>query len=66
MAREGTFRELDQDFAVRGIVARSPELDALGYFALLRVNFVCCAADAMAMGFWWPMPMFGSLNRDNG
>lgn len=50
LAREGTPRDLDQNFAVRGIVARTPELDALGYFALLRVNFVCCAADAMAMG----------------
>jgi hypothetical protein len=50
LAREGTFQELDQDFVVRGVVARTPEMDAMGYFALLRVNFVCCAADAMAMG----------------
>jgi uncharacterized repeat protein (TIGR03943 family) len=50
LAREGSLQELDDDFAVRGIVARTPDLDALGYFALLRVNFVCCAADAMAMG----------------
>lgn len=50
LANEGADQEVFQDFAIRGQVGRTPELDQMGYFALLRVNFVCCAADATAMG----------------
>jgi hypothetical protein len=41
---------VDQAVVTRGVVKRSPELDRQGRFALLRVNMVCCLADAMAMG----------------
>ena len=41
---------VEQAFVTRGIVRRSEELDRLGRFVILRVNMVCCFADAMAMG----------------
>jgi hypothetical protein len=50
LLRKGTSGELSQAFVVRGIVKKSPELERAGRFALLRVNMVCCIADAMAMG----------------
>lgn len=40
----------DQRYITRGIVKRSPQLDRVGMFALLRGNMVCCLADAIAMG----------------
>jgi hypothetical protein len=36
--------------ALRGVLKKSPFLDAQGRFALLRVNMVCCVADSMSMG----------------
>ena len=40
----------EQDYVTRGIVRRSVQLDRIGRFVILRVNMVCCFADAMAMG----------------
>jgi DUF1980 C-terminal domain len=40
----------DQRVITRGIVRRTPELDRLGWFVLLRGNMVCCLADSVAMG----------------
>jgi len=40
----------DQRYITRGVVKRSPQLDRLEKFALLRGNMVCCLADAIAMG----------------
>jgi hypothetical protein len=37
-------------FATRGVVRRSAQLDRSGRFAVMRVNMVCCLADAVAMG----------------
>ena len=37
-------------YVVRGIVKRSPELDARGQFVLFRVLMWCCYADAVAVG----------------
>ena len=39
------------DYAVRGFVRRSPELDAEGEFVLYRVALYCCYADSTAVGF---------------
>ena len=50
LLRQGDPEKKGQAFVVRGIVKKSPELDRMGRFALLRVNMVCCIADAMAMG----------------
>jgi len=50
LLRKGTSEELSRSFVVRGIVKKNPELEQEGRFALLRVNMVCCSADAMAMG----------------
>lgn len=41
---------LDAPIVLRGILKRSASLDSHGRFALLRVNMICCVADAMAMG----------------
>lgn len=41
---------LDQGYVTRGVACRSVPLDRLGRFVILRVNMVCCFADAMAMG----------------
>ena len=41
---------MDQPIVLRGVLKKSPSLDALGRFALLRVNMVCCVADSMTMG----------------
>lgn len=38
-------------FAARGMVVRLPELDARGAFVLVRVQIVCCLADAVGVGF---------------
>ena len=46
----GNAPALDQGVITRGIVRRTPELDRLGWFVLLRGNMVCCLADAVAMG----------------
>ena len=37
-------------YVVRGMVRHTPELDALGQFALMRVSVFCCLADAVATG----------------
>jgi hypothetical protein len=41
---------VEKPIVARGVVRRSPQLDAAGRFGLFRVNMVCCLADAMAMG----------------
>jgi len=41
---------MDQPIVLRGVLKKSPSLDAQGRFVLLRVNMVCCVADSMAMG----------------
>ncbi len=38
-------------YVVRGIVRRTPELDTLGQFALIRTAVVCCHAHAAPVGF---------------
>ncbi len=43
--------EVPKLIALRGMVKRSPELDAQGRFALVRMAIVCCLADAVAPGF---------------
>lgn len=37
-------------FATRGLVLTSPELSAQGLYGLVRVQIVCCLADAVAVG----------------
>jgi hypothetical protein len=46
----GNAPAVDQKVITRGIVRRTPELDRLGWFVLLRGNMVCCLADSVAMG----------------
>jgi len=41
---------MDVPVVLRGVLKKTPLLDARGRSALLRVNMVCCIADAMAMG----------------
>ncbi|MFO7461329.1 MAG: hypothetical protein R6X07_11965 [Desulfatiglandales bacterium] len=41
---------MDQPIVIRGVLKKSASMDLQGRFALLRVNMVCCVADAMAMG----------------
>ncbi len=43
--------KMDQRFVVRGIVHRSPRLDRLQQFALLRNVVFCCLADSFGAGF---------------
>lgn len=50
LLQKGTSENIKEGFVVRGIVKRTPELEGMGRFALLRVNMVCCIGDAMAMG----------------
>ena len=38
-------------YVVRGIVRRTPELDGLGQFALIRTAVACCHAHAAPVGF---------------
>ncbi len=38
-------------YVVRGVVRRTPELDGLGQFALIRTAVVCCHAHAAPVGF---------------
>ena len=40
-----------QRFVTRGVVRRTPALDAAGEFALVRMSVICCLADAVAPGF---------------
>ncbi|WP_028588123.1 hypothetical protein [Desulfocurvus vexinensis] len=47
----GSGIQAPQRLAVRGMAVRSPELDARGEFALVRVQVVCCLADAVGVGF---------------
>jgi len=49
--------------AVRGVVRRSPALDAAGRFALLRPVVVCCLADTVAAGY--VVQVSGDLPLDN-
>jgi len=46
----GNAPAIDQRVITRGIVRRTPELNRLGWFVLLRGNMVCCLADSVAMG----------------
>ena len=62
LLREGNPEKKGQAFVVRGIVKKSPELDRMRRFALLRVNMVCCIADAMAMGVMVSHPNPGELS----
>lgn len=48
---EGTNKEYPREIAMRGMVARSPDLDKRGMIAVFRVNVFCCLADAVAPGF---------------
>lgn len=43
--------KMDLNYAVRGYVRRSPELDARGEFVLHRLALYCCFADSTAVGF---------------
>lgn len=45
---------LGTDWVLRGVVARTPELDAAGVFVLLRPLVWCCLADGVAIGFTVP------------
>lgn len=47
----GSGIQAPERLAVRGMVVRSPELDARGEFALVRVQIICCLADAVGVGF---------------
>ena len=38
-------------YVVRGVVRRTPELDGLGQFALIRTAVVCCHNHASPVGF---------------
>lgn len=49
--------------AVRGVVRRTPEMDARGRFALLRPVVVCCMADMVAAGYVVQAP--GDLPLDS-
>ncbi|WP_243312479.1 DUF1980 domain-containing protein [Fundidesulfovibrio agrisoli] len=53
------------DYAVRGFVRRTPELDAEGEFVLYRVALYCCYADSTAVGFRVRPPKGGKL-PENG
>ena len=62
LLRKGNSEKMNEAFVVRGIVKKSPELERMGRFALLRVNMVCCIADAMAMGVTVSHPNLGELS----
>lgn len=49
------------EWALRGVVERTPELDAMGSFALLRPFIWCCLADGVAVGFLVPYADVESL-----
>uniref|UniRef100_A0A7C4EM00 DUF1980 domain-containing protein n=1 Tax=Fundidesulfovibrio putealis TaxID=270496 RepID=A0A7C4EM00_9BACT len=53
------------NWAVRGFVRRSPEMDARGEFVLYRLALYCCLADSTAVGFRVRMPQ-GEALPDNG
>ena len=44
--------KLTAPYVMRGVVKRTPELDKLGLFTLLRGNMICCVADSVAIGFY--------------
>jgi len=48
---EGSGIKAPERLAVRGMAVRTPELDARGEFALVRVQIICCLADAVGVGF---------------
>ena len=50
IARQGDPARLGMDYVVQGVCKRTPELDAHGEIALLRVAVSCCLADAVGMG----------------
>lgn len=45
---------LSTAWGMRGIAVRTPELDAMGRFVLLRPFIWCCLADGVAVGFQVP------------
>lgn len=53
------------NYAVRGFVRRTPELDASGEFVLYRVALYCCYADSTAVGFRVRPPK-GAAMPENG
>jgi len=53
------------DYAVRGFVRRSPDMDAAGEFVLYRVALYCCYADSTAVGFR-VRPPEGQAMPENG
>jgi uncharacterized repeat protein (TIGR03943 family) len=57
--------KLGLNYAVRGFVRRSPEMDAKGEFVLYRVALYCCYADSTAVGFRVRPPLGVSL-PENG
>lgn len=50
LARQADQHKLLLPYATRGVVRRSPEMDARGEIALVRVAVTCCLADAVALG----------------
>lgn len=62
LLQKGTSEYIKEEFVVRGIVKRTPELEGMGRFALLRVNMVCCIADAMSMGVMVSTPDIDHLS----
>jgi hypothetical protein len=50
LARQGDSARLKLDYVVQGVCKRTPELDAKGEIALVRVAVSCCLADAVGMG----------------
>lgn len=62
LLRQGDPGKKGQAFVVRGILKKSPELELSGRFALLRVNMVCCSADAMTMGVMVSHPDSGEFS----
>jgi uncharacterized membrane protein YcgQ (UPF0703/DUF1980 family) len=62
LLRKGDSEKINEAFVVRGIVKKSAELERMGRFALLRVNMVCCIADAMAMGVTVSHPNLNELS----
>lgn len=51
ISEKGLEEKRTDRYVARGIVKRSPELDEISQFVLLRVFIWCCFADAVAVGF---------------
>lgn len=51
-------------FVARGVARRTPEMDALGRFYFVRLNMVCCAADAVGLGVIVQLPSGAKLPED--